>query len=279
LSDRDAETANAQEASEKLMKTSRETDLLQKQLFDLGRQLQFLLKRIARLEDPTVPSDDELDQIPVVPAENIEAVITNNLVLFRNIDGLQEQNQKLLKIVRELGEKMESEEREYKEAMEKEQGEAVREAHEAIQELVGQLERQKKSSEMTIHAYMKERDALKSMLARAEKAAAGNSLREDGTQGDTDLAKELAEVQSQFEMYKSEMGVDSVRLREEAIAAQREAGQLGAALAKANAKIDYLTGTSRLPSTRQPPFLIRLTQNGTGWLRTSRYCKAAISTT
>jgi nucleoprotein TPR len=102
---------------------------------------------------------------------------------------------------------------------------------------------------MTIQAYMKERDALRSMLSRAEKAAAGKTSGSHELNGygervasETDLAKELAETQSEFEMYKTEMGVDSVRLREESIASQREAGQLGAALAKANARIDYLTG-------------------------------------
>jgi hypothetical protein len=47
---------------------------------------------------------------------------------------LQAQNQKLLGIVREMGAKMEaeSEEREYREALENEQGEAVREVREAI---------------------------------------------------------------------------------------------------------------------------------------------------
>jgi nucleoprotein TPR len=200
-----------------------------------------------------IPSDEDLEQMPPLPAENIEAVITNNLVLFRSIGGLQEQNQKLLKIVRELGAKMEAEEKDYREAMDMEQGEAVREAHEAIQDLVAQLEGQKKGSETTIQAYMKERDTLRSMLARAERTAIGAapSIMPNGEvngyhEGDsTDLAKELADVQSQFQTYRTEMGVDSVRLREEVIMVQREAGQLGASLAKANAKIEYLNGTSR----------------------------------
>lgn len=207
-----------------------------------------------------IPPDEDLEQMPrSEPAENIEAVITNNLVLFRSIGGLQEQNQKLLKIVRELGAKMESEEKDYREDMEREQGEAVREAHEAMQELAAQLERQKKSSEATIQAYMKERNTLKSMLATAERGTMGAGVHERGAPvdavngydehsaggGTSDLAKELADVQNQFDTYRMEMGSDSVRLREDVIAAQREAGQLGAALAKANAKIEYLTGESK----------------------------------
>lgn len=259
LADRDAHAHNSHETSQKLSRSARENDLLQKQLNDLGRQVQHLLKEIGRRDDPTIPTDEDLAGLPP-PAENIEAVITNNLVLFRSTNELQEQNQKLLKIVRELGEKMEAEEQDYRSAMEKEQAEAVREAHEAMQTLAKQLETQHKSSEIKIHAYMKERDALKSLLSRAERSAGGsagagevgraiNGFHEPqlaGSQADT--ARELAEMQNQFESYRTEIGMDSVKLREEAIAAQREAGQLNAALAKANAKIEYLTGECHFAS-------------------------------
>jgi len=187
-----------------------------------------------------------MEEMEPLPADNIDAVITNNLVLFRSIGGLQDQNQKLLKIVRELGAKMEAEEREYREVLEQEQSEAVREAHEAIQDLAAQLERQKKSSDMTIQAYMKERDALKAMLARADRSGLHANINGDanGIAGpfQNDLAAELQDVQAQFEAYKAEMGVDSVKLREELQKAHREIGQVNIELAKAKAKIDYLGG-------------------------------------
>lgn len=221
--------------------------------------MQCLLQEIGRRDDPTIPSNEDLDAIPVTPAEDTEAVITNNLVLFKSIGGLQEQNQKLLKIVRELGRKMENEEREYREAMEKEQHEAIKEAHEVIQDLSAQLERQKKSSEGVIQAYMKERDALRGMLARAEKSgtSAGNVARVNGigtqhlesSEVQSNSAKELVEIQSQFEAYRMEMGVDANKLREDLAMAQREAGQAGASLAKANAKIEFLSGTLMIISS------------------------------
>lgn len=243
----------------------RENDLLQKQLDDLGRQIRVLLKELGRQQDPSIPSDETLaDDESTQPAENIEAVITNNLVLFRSIPALQEQNQKLLRVVRELGAKMEAEEKEYREALDKEQSEAVREAHEAIKHLQEQLESQKRGSEVTIQAYMKERDTLRSMLSR-ERASASSAAprgingevngRDADSVSHSDLATELVEVQSQFEAYRTEMGVDSVRLREEATSAQREASQLGAALAKANAKIEFLNGKFNISSSiRDVPF-------------------------
>ncbi|KAF9468626.1 hypothetical protein BDZ94DRAFT_685796 [Collybia nuda] len=249
LADRDHQSNLAQDNAQKLSKSIRENELLQKQLADLGRQVQSLLREISRRDDPTIPSDEDLENVPVAPAEDTETIITNNLVLFKSISGLQEQNQKLLKIVRELGKKMESEEKDYKEAMEKEQGEAVREAHEAIQDLAAQLERQKKSSDGVIQAYMKERDALRAMLARAERAgaisgASSNHISEHILVGttQTDTARELAEIQSQFEAYRVEMGIDSGKLREDLAGAQREIGQLGASLAKTNARYEFLNG-------------------------------------
>ncbi|KAJ8468503.1 hypothetical protein ONZ51_g9602 [Trametes cubensis] len=255
LSERDALATAAEENAQKLAKSTRENELLEKQLEDLSRQLRTLLKELGRHQDPSIPSDEELENDESTrPAENIEAVITNNLVLFRSIPQLQEQNQKLLKIVRELGAKLESEEKDYREALEREQGEAVREAHEAIKQLQEQLESHKRSSEVTIQAYMKERDTLRSLLAR-QKESGGVVARITNGQVNGDVpsaeaaseaARELEEVQKQFETYRTEMGIDSNRLREEALSAQREATRLGTALAKANAQIEVLTERHRM---------------------------------
>lgn len=172
--------------------------MLQKQSGDLGRQVQSLLREIARRDDLTLLDTAE-DVVLHVAAKDTDTLITNNLVLFKSISGVQAQNQKLLRIVRELSSKMESEEKEYRDAMEKEQSKAIREVHEAMQELVAQLERQKKNSENIIQSYVKERDALKAMLARAEKATSNTVAGVNGgsaavaIEGQSDLMKALAE--------------------------------------------------------------------------------------
>ena len=249
LAERDSSVSTTTDVSQRLAKTNRENELLQKQLNDLGRQVQALLKEVARRQDPTLPSDEELEADEnSVPAENIDEVITNHLVLFRSIPALQAQNQKLLGIVREMGAKMEAEEREYREALEKEQGEAVREAHEAITALQEQLEVQRRTHDVKIQAFSKERDSLKVLLARAERGS--GSARKDshnqanGAAKESDIAKELVEIQQHFDVYRAETGVDSVRLREDAVAAQREVAQLTSQLAKANAKLEIAGGTS-----------------------------------
>jgi nucleoprotein TPR len=245
LSERDSQASLAQETIQKLSKSTNENSLFQKQLDDLGRQIQHLLREIARRDDPTIPSNEELEAIPIEAVSDTADLISNHLVLFRNIDGLQQQNQRLLKIVRDLGEKMESEEREYRETMEREQAEAVREAHEAMQELAIQLERQKQSSDSVVKAYVRDRDALKAMLARTETGARSDTSGVANgaiAAASGDLEKELAEVQSRFDTYKLEMDIDSGRLRDDFLAAQREVNATSASLAKANAKVEFLTG-------------------------------------
>ncbi|KAI0770118.1 hypothetical protein C8Q74DRAFT_1333063 [Fomes fomentarius] len=252
LSERDAFAAAAEENGQKLQKAIRENELEEKQLEDLSRQLRALMKELGRHHDPSIPSDEELEADPTTqPAENIEAVITNNLVLFRSIPQLQEQNQKLLKIVRELGDKLESEEKDYRETMEREQAEAIREAHEAMKRLEEKLETERRSSDVKVQAYKKEVDSLRTMLARHQDA--GSALRLiNGVNGSlpsaepSEVARELQEVQQQFEVYRTEMGIDSTRLRDEALSAQREATRLGTALAKANAQIELLTERHRM---------------------------------
>ncbi|KAF8328292.1 hypothetical protein F5887DRAFT_1083271 [Amanita rubescens] len=142
-----------------------------------------------RLQDEYAQKCAEYDQTVVLAQIeerkmqfDMDTLITKNLALFKYISGLQEQNQKLPRIVRELSSKME-----------------LREAHDAMQDLAARLERQKKDSENIIQSYVKERDALKAMLSRAEKATSNTMADVNGgsaaagVEGQSDLVKELAE--------------------------------------------------------------------------------------
>ncbi|KAI0338862.1 hypothetical protein BDW22DRAFT_1362157 [Trametopsis cervina] len=252
LAERDAHATAAEENGQKLTQSSRENELLTRQLDDLARQVQGLLRELGRQQDPSIPSDEELAQIADAhTSDNIDDVITNSLVLFKSLPELQQQNQRLLKIVRELGKKMEDEEKEYREQLEAEQQVALQEAYTAVKELQDQLENHKKSSEITIQTYIKERDALKSMLTRerglrAARGVNGVNGHDDHMILDSDTTKELEEIQSHFETYKTEMGVDSSRIREELVSVRHDAAHAAAQLAKANAKVEYLTERQRM---------------------------------
>ncbi|KAI0245946.1 hypothetical protein BJV78DRAFT_1286934 [Lactifluus subvellereus] len=138
---------------------------------------------------------------------------------------------------------MEVGERRYRGALEKEQGEAVHGAHEAITVLQEQLEAQCCAHDVKMQAFIKERDSLKVLIVRVEHGNSGKDShgQANGTATDSDIAKELTEIQQQFDTYRAEIGVDPVRLREDAIASQREVAQLTAQLTKSNAKLE-ITG-------------------------------------
>ena len=216
-------------ADQKLQKSVHENELLKKQLGDLGRQLPTLLKELGQHQDLSLPSNkglehDEMSQ----PAENIEAVITNNLVLFCSILQLQEQNQKLLKIICKLGSKLGSKEKEYKEALECGQGEPVCKVHEVIKQLQVQLETSKQSSKVTIQVYMKECDTLLGLLQQQQESSSSVRML-NGISGQSqtaelsELAKELEGVQKQFDVYHTKMGVNITRLRNKTLTMQHEA--------------------------------------------------------
>ena len=80
------------------------------------------------------------------------------------------------------------------------------------------------------------------LLAQAERGIAGKESHSHGNGAAAD--SDLAERQQQFDMYQAEMGVDSVHLQEDAIAAQREVTQLTAQVAKANMKLEIMGGPS-----------------------------------
>ncbi|KAH9992148.1 hypothetical protein BJV77DRAFT_1067895 [Russula vinacea] len=191
LTERDSSISTATDVTQRLTKTNRENDLLQKQLNDLGHE------------------ELEADE-STAPAENID----------------EAQNQKLLGIVREMGAKMEAEEREYREALEKEQGEAVREAHEAITALQEQLEH--------------------SVTPRCQNPSVHQGAERRAVE--SDVTKELAEIQEQFNTYRLRRALTHTPARRHR-SAQREVAQLTSQLAKANAKLEIAGDVTRAART------------------------------
>lgn len=88
----------------------------------------------------------------------------------------------------------------------------------------------------------------RAMLARQGKDT--TSFGQEGGNGSSaasnamtaDYKKMLEEQQAMFETFKTEMGIDSSRLKDDLAAAQKEVGQQGANIAKANAQIEFLNG-------------------------------------
>ncbi|XP_063796301.1 nucleoprotein TPR [Pseudophryne corroboree] len=107
------EIQRMQNETDKANKTSsvleKENGRLELQLKDLSQQIRILLMELEEARGNHVQRDDDVSSANITSSSE---VITQHLVTYRNIEELQQQNQKLLVALRELGEAKEKEEQE-----------------------------------------------------------------------------------------------------------------------------------------------------------------------
>ena len=197
-----------------------EIHLRQKGLVDISAERHLQLERLAQGQ----LSEDDLDD-----SSDTDRFISQNLVTFRSDVELQEQNSKLLKLVRELGDRMEREEAEKKRSSE---------AAQSFDELKQKYDRLKDEVKTTItqsQSYIRERDTFKKMLFNRNRdqnsSLAGpvdgdapatptrsvfNSV--DGSPNANNLAeynKLLKEMQVHFDAYRQEAATDRSTLKQQ----------------------------------------------------------------
>ena len=230
----------------KFATSQKENEVLQSQLADLGRQVQALLREISLQQNPGLANIEQEDEPPNNP-EGIDALISNQLVVFKHLPSFQEQYTKHLKVIRDLGEKLERVTKEQYEEQSHLETQALEEAGAAVAALQEELENQKKSHDIQIRGFIQERDMYKARLAsqnQSRSAYGGLNGHVDAPPGDAEYESLLADLQRNFDVYRSEIGIDMARLREELQDSQRDTAQLQAALAKANAKVEYHNGAA-----------------------------------
>lgn len=242
LEDKDAVTTLAEARLRQIEEKDREAVISAQQLEDTARQVRTLTRQVAILQDPSIlersGADDESEMTE--DADSADAYISQNLVTFKSIDQLQKQNQNLLKIVRELGKKMEAEEQAVRDRIGKAENSAVEEAHDLILTLKEEVESQRAQ----MGAYQRERDMLRQVLK-----SRGQSNSEEGeetsqaastSQGGSNAARvALEEVQRNFEAYKREMVIDNQSLRDDLSSAKKEVSQLHIQVARSKAEKEY----------------------------------------
>lgn len=182
--------------------------------------------------------DEEEEEIRRRASESndTDAIVSGHLVTFQTINELQIQNQKLLRITREMGLQMERAEEDLIGRRRGLENSAVEEAHELIIKLKDEVETQRTKSD----AFLRERDMLRRMLSQRSGGEGFSST--NGTDSNVDAAKLLAEVQTDFDAYKSEIAIHSERLRDDLAQAQRDANNARTELAKQKAHAEFTTG-------------------------------------
>lgn len=248
--DRDASDRRSEAFRLDADRLERDNSILGAQLRDLGRQVRTLARSVAASQGLVSGNvddfDEEEEQIKKRAEEDstTDAVVSAHLVTFSNINELQVQNQKLLRITREMGAQMERGEEDAIGRRRDLENKAVEEAHELILRLKNEVESQRAKTE----SFERERDMFRRMLVQRGSASGGEggasagAMVRNGDSMDVDTPRLLADVQSNFDAYKSEIAVDSQRLREDLKEAQQAANAARTELAKSKAQAEYTAG-------------------------------------
>lgn len=208
----------------------RENRILNQQVADLGRQVRDLTREILLRDDPSAAARLEDDGSQVGPGDlastsDTQMVISTELVTFRSLTELVTQNGRLLRVVRELGTKMEAEEQEYRVKLQQGENEAVAEARDLLSRLQDELRAEK----TRLEGIKRERDMFRSMCAGG---SGRNQVQVPSASGGVEtnaahlaLTNQYSQLQSQFDVFRVETAKDTDRLKEEAYQARAEASK------------------------------------------------------
>ena len=221
----------------------REGEVLRQQLRDLSSQVKVLLME-AHLRDQGIGDIDaerhrqlellaqaQFDEESLDGMTDTDHFISQNLVTFKNIAQLQEQNTNLIKVTREVGQRMEREE-----------ASKVTQEMDDLQQKYERCKDEIKSLISQSQSYLRERDMFRRMLAHRgqlppdgdvssmfggsvdgrgapatpDKTNVVDSVEQlQSTRDSTDYNKLLKDMQSHFDAYRQEAATDRSTLREQ----------------------------------------------------------------
>lgn len=246
----------------------REGQILRQQLRDLSAQLKMLMVDSQAREQGLAEMSaeerfqleryarGELDEATLDEMSSTGQWISERLVLFRDVSELQAQNEKLLRLTRELGEKMEGEDA-------REQARQSASDAQEVETLRQQVDRYKdeiKSTTTQMESYVKERDMFRRMLQHRGQLAPDADLQAmfgqsmgPGTprrgslapqatpRKEDDWEKLLKELQTSFDQYRNETSQDRRQLKDQADDLAREKSTLQADIARAQSQLTLAT--------------------------------------
>ena len=249
IEEREKLTNQLKHGSSHVQDLERECKIYQQQTKDLGRQIQHLLRELEDAKSGAEPlSGAELAALrrltesdEGVELSDTDVLITERLTVYRNIQELQQQNQSLLKVTRQLGDKMEREEQEFRARMDSLESIAVKKAEETIEQLKSELQ----STSIKTNSYIRERDMFRRLMASnsVEQSAVemhGQSEIPDATANETDYVGLLRELQSQFDVYRNEMTIDVRTLNNQIRQLTHERSDANVQIAKSKGQIELV---------------------------------------
>lgn len=236
----------------------KEGEVLRQQLRDLSSQVKVFLMEVhlrdQGLDDLGADTRAQLERLAQGQADEeamegataTDRFISENLVTFKNISELQEQNANLLRITRETGERMEHEEAVQKQSERTRDWDDLQQKYERCKDEIKSLMTQSSS-------YIRERDMFRRMLSHRGQLPPGtdaaslfgesvngdvppqtpapagvmNSIEDSPTARDlADYAKLYKDIQAHFDAYRSEAATDRSTLKEQVDGLSKVNGEL-----------------------------------------------------
>lgn len=255
--ERDAAKKAARKAEAALHTAQSEANILRAQLRDLGVQIQLLVFNLQAQEKGW----DQLSQEEAVRFDQLQRgeiaegslddlsdthrFITEKFVAYKDIHEMQAKNQELLRITRELADKMESEE-----ALAAKQ-QAVDNERELIslRETCTRLQDEIRSITVRMQSHIKERDMFRRM-AESARVKPGEGDSPAGSQREVFASIEhnpmeepeattiLRELQSNFDTYRQESAIDRKAMREQVDKLSSEKNSLQGEVARVRSQYD-----------------------------------------
>lgn len=246
----------------------KEGEVLRQQLRDLSSQVKVLLME-AHLKDQGVEDLNgerqlQLERLALVQANDLaddstdtDRFISENLVTFKTIAELQEQNTNLIRVTREVGERMEHEEALRKQSETAQDQEELRQNYEHCKDEIKSLVTQSQS-------YIRERDMFRRLLLHRGQLQPGSDINSmfgesinDGQPPTTpkqasvldsleqapsskdmaDYAKLLKDMQSHFDAYRNEAATDRSTLKTQVDSLSRSNSDLRSEVARSNSQV------------------------------------------
>ncbi|EJT44939.1 MLP1-like protein [Saccharomyces kudriavzevii IFO 1802] len=188
--------------NEKIAKCENDIHILTRQRLDLCRQVQYLLITNSVSNDSKGPlRKEEIKFIQNIlqndnsgtTESDSQKILTGRLVEFRNVIELQEKNTELLRITRNLADKLESNEIKSKQNLLKIENKTINEAKEAILS----LQSEKMSLESKVEELERERETLKSSISK-QASSFNNSVIQQLTKTKRELESQVQDLQARI---------------------------------------------------------------------------------
>ncbi|KAK0743388.1 hypothetical protein B0T18DRAFT_183431 [Schizothecium vesticola] len=240
-----------------------EVKILRTQLRDLSTQIHVLIFNIHAqekgLDQLTEEETEQFERIQrgeisedaLADLSDTHQFITQKFVTFKEIYELQEKNQELLRVTRELADRMEEEEAQAAQR----QAETDHQETEDLRTTVLTLEDEVKSLTVRMKSYVTERDMFRRMLQQKASsaeihAALGTSADqrsvlatiEQNSPGDeAELAVAFRELQSQFDSYRNDQSIDSNAMKEQITKLSTEKAALQSEVSRVSSQLTLAT--------------------------------------